>query len=129
MGLTRGERLAQRARFGLRQRKGAPRVQTTGGTRGDRPPGDDGTRTLEAHRTDAFQGVTKEEGTLRGRRRTRGGKRHEKLAKAFVNGTARFDSEGVEIFTLCFGLSGPACTALELGAKKIYEQKTVGPLF
>jgi hypothetical protein len=83
-------------------------VETTGGAWGGRPPEDDGTHTLEAHRTDALQGVTKEEGTLRGRRRRRGGKRHEKLAKAFVNGTARFDCEGVESFTLCFGLSGPA---------------------
>ena len=57
-------------------------MQTAGGAWGGRPPEDDGTHTLEAHRTDALQGVTKEEGTLRGRRRRRGGKRHEKLAKA-----------------------------------------------
>ena len=83
-----------------------------------RPPGAPGevgrprmmahTHTLEAHRTDALQGVTKEEGTFRGRRRRQGGKRHEKLAKALVNGTTRLDSKGVESFTLRFGLSGPA---------------------
>ena len=71
-------------------------METTGGAWGGRPPEDDGTHTLEAHRTDALQGVTKEEGTLRGRRRRRGGKRHEKLAKALVNGTTRLNSEGGE---------------------------------
>ena len=107
-GEGQGEGLAQKARLGLRKWKGAPRVETTGGAWGSRPPEDDGTQTLEAHRTDALQGATKEEGTFRGRRRRRGGKRHEKLAKALVDGTARFDSRGVESFTLCFGLSGPA---------------------
>ena len=83
-------------------------METTGGAWGGRPPEDDGTHTLEAHRTDALQGVTKEESTLRGRRRRRGGKRHEKLAKALVDGTTRLDSKGVESFALCFGLNGPA---------------------
>ena len=50
-------------------------MQTTGGFLGGRPPEDEGTQTLEADRTDALQGVTKEEGKLRGRRRRRGGKR------------------------------------------------------
>ena len=52
----------------LRKCKGAPRVETTGGAWGGRPPEDDGTHILEAHRTDALQGATKEEGTFRGRR-------------------------------------------------------------
>ena len=82
---TGGEGLAQRARFGLRQRKGAPCVETTGVAWGGRPPEDDGTHTLEAHRTDALQGVTKEEGTFRGRRRRRGGRRHEKFAEALAD--------------------------------------------
>ena len=60
------EGLAQRARFGLRNWKGVPRVETTGSARGGRPAEDDGTQTLEANRTDALKGVTKEEGTLRG---------------------------------------------------------------
>ena len=47
---TGGDGLAQRARFGLRKWKGAPRVETTGSAWGGRPPEDDGTRTLEAHR-------------------------------------------------------------------------------
>ena len=105
---TGGEEAAQRARFGLRKWKGAPRVETTGGAWGGRPPEDDGTHTLGAHRTDALQGITKEEGTFWGRRGRRGGERHEKLAKALVNGTTRLDSKGVDSFTLCFGLSGPA---------------------
>ena len=105
---TGGGGLSQRAWFGLRKRKGAPRVQVTGGARGGRPPEDGGTQTLEANRTGALQGVTKEEGTFRGRRKIRGGKRHEKFAKALVGGTTRFDSRGVESFALSFGLSGPA---------------------
>ena len=105
---TGGEGLAQRARFGLRKWERAPRVETTRGAWGGRPPEDDGTHTLEAHRTDAFQGVTKEEGTFRGRRRRREDKRHGELAKALVDGTTRLDSKRVESFTLCFGLSGPA---------------------
>ena len=81
-------------------------MQTTGGACGGRPLEDDGTHTLEAIRTDVLQGATKEEGKFWGRRERQGGKRHGELAKAPVDGTARFDSEGVETFILFFGLSG-----------------------
>ena len=67
--------------------KGAPRVQTSGGARGRRPP---------------------EEGTLRGQRGRRGGQRHEELAGAVVGGSTRLGSAGVKCFTRCFSLSGPA---------------------
>ena len=76
---TGGEGLAQRARFGPRKWKGAPRVETTGGSWGGRPPGDDGTHTREAHRTDASQGLTKK------RRERSGGEGEDEEASATRN--------------------------------------------
>ena len=94
---TGGEVLAQRERFGLRRWKGAPRVQTTGGTRRGRPPEDDGTHAHEA--------TARMRHKAKPRRRARsGGKgeheeaRHEELAKAPVEGTTHLESKGVESF-------------------------------
>ena len=74
-------------------------MQTTACSRGGQSP--------EVDRTNALQGVTKEKCTIQGRRGRRGGKRHEELAEALVDGTTCLDCKGVERFTPCFGLSGP----------------------